>query len=320
MSFWDDAAGRIVQAVLARPDATDRSFTRESSWNAISLWPGAGSAQRLCEQGLVLTGASLAADGRLGMDSGVRAAPAPLWELDDARWQRMGFDDWSALAAFIGDNVGLAADPVDCVLLRPTSVAPPQLDEVRQQLDWQVFDAAGAVLTLQLPALPRLRARIARLQAAVTDGADIRAVLASRAREESDGWQPVSLLIAKNGKLRVVSLDFAVDAGKLPSALARFFKSLAGTSMAPPVAQQTSGVALVLAQVLDLLALQARSGRPRLEMDVANELARHGATLRALGLDLPARLLAAYVGAPNAGQALRLAHVCTTCIALDTAG
>lgn len=320
LSFWDDAAGRIVQAVLARPDATDRSFTRESSWNAISLWPGAGSAQRLCEQGLVLTGASLAADGRLGMDSGVRAAPAPLWELDDARWQRMGFDDWSALAAFIGDNVGLAADPVDCVLLRPTSVAPPQLDEVRQQLDWQVFDTAGAVLTLQLPALPRLRARIARLQAAVTDGADIRAVLASRAREESDGWQPVSLLIAKNGKLRVVSLDFAVDAGKLPSALARFFKSLAGTSMAPPVAQQTSGVALVLAQVLDLLALQARSGRPRLEMDVANELARHGATLRALGLDLPARLLAAYVGAPNAGQALRLAHVCTTCIALDTAG
>ena len=176
------------------------------------------------------------------------------------------------------------------------------------------------MLTLQIPALPRLRARITRLQAAVTDGADIRAVLASRAREESDGWQPVSLLIAKNGKLRVVSLDFAVDAGKLPSALARFFRSLAGTSMAPPVPQQSSGASLVLAQVLDLLALQARSGRPRLEAEVANELARHGATLRALGLDLPARLLMDYLRAPQAGQALRLAHVCTTCLALEAAG
>lgn len=320
LSFWDHATGRIVQAVLARPDATDRSFTRESSWNAINLWPGAGSAQRLCEQGLLLSGASLAADGRLGMDSGARATPTPLWELDDARWQALGFDDWRALGVFIGENVGLAAQPIDCVLLRPTKVAPPQLDEVRQQLDWQVFDAGGAVLTLQLPALPSLRARITRLQAAVTDGADIRAVLASRARDEAEGWQPVSLLIAKSGKLRVVSLDFAVDAGKLPSALARFFKSLAGTSMAPPVAQQTSGVSLVLAQVLDRLALQARSGRPRLEPEAASELARHGATLRALGLDLPARLLTDYLSAPQAGQALRLAYVCNTCLALEAAG
>lgn len=320
LSFWDHAAGRIVQAVLARPDATDRSFTRESSWSAISLWPGAGSAQRLCEQGLLLTGASLAADGRLGQDSGAHATAAPLWELDDARWQTLGFDDWRALGAFISENVGLAAQPIDCVLLRPKAVAPPQLDEVRQQLDWQVFDASGAVLNLQLPAVPSLRARIARLQAAVTDGADIRAVLASRARDESEGWQPVSLLIAKSGKLRVVSLDFDVDAGRLPSALARFFKSLAGTSMAPPVLQQTSGVSLVLAQVLDRLALQARSGRPRLEPEVASELARHGATLRALGLDLPARLLTDYLSAPQADPALRLAYVCTTCLALEAAG
>ncbi|MGK5023646.1 SWIM zinc finger family protein [Janthinobacterium sp. RB2R34] len=319
LSFWDHAASRIVQAVLARPDATDRSFTRESSWNAVSLWPGAGSAQRLCEQALVLTGASLAADGRLGMDSGVRAAPAPLWELDDARWQQAGFDDWNTLGASISDNVGLAAQPVDCVLLRPSAVAAPQLDEVRQQLDWQVFDIAGAVLNLTLPAQEALRLRITRLQAAVADGADIRAVLASRARDDSEGWQPVSLLIAKNGKLRVVSLDFAVDAGKLPSALARFFKSLAGTSMAPPVAQQASGIALVLAQILERLALQARSGRPRLEPEVANELARHGATLRALGLDLPARLLAEYLTAPGASHALRLAYACTTCLALEAA-
>lgn len=317
LSFWDHRAGRILQAVLARPDGSDRSFTRESSWNAISLWQGAGSVQRLCEQVLVLSGASLADDGRLAMDSQARASSMPLWELDDARWQETGFADWAALAAFLGENVGLTAQPVDCVLLRPSAVAAPRLDEVRQQLDWQVFDASGAVLNLAIPAQEALRPRIARLQAAVTDGADIRAVLASRARGEQDGWQPVALLIAKNGKLRVVSLDFAVDAGKLPSALARFFKSLAGTSMAPPVLPQTSGLSLVLAQVIDRLALQSRSGRPRLEPEAASELARHGATLRALGLDLPARLLADYVRQPRAGEALRLAYVCTTCLALD---
>lgn len=317
LSFWDHRAGRILQAVLARPDGSDRSFTRESSWNAISLWQGAGSVQRLCEQVLLLSGASLADDGRLAMDSQARASSMPLWELDDARWQQLGFADWAALAAFLGENVGLTAQPVDCVLLRPSAVAAPRLDEVRQQLDWQVFDTNGAVLNLAIPAQEALRPRIARLQAAVTDGADIRAVLASRARGESDGWQPVALLIAKNGKLRVVSLDFAVDAGKLPSALARFFKSLAGTSMAPPVLPQTSGLSLVLAQVVDRLALHSRSGRPRLEPEAASELARHGATLRALGLDLPSRLLADYVSKPDAGGALRLAYVCTTCLALD---
>lgn len=320
VSFWDHAAGRIVQAVLARPDASDRSFTRESSWNATSLWQGAGSVQRLCEQGLILSGASMAADGRLAMDSQAHASTVPLWELDDARWQDLGFADWAALAAFLGENVGLAAQPIDCVLLRPSAVAAPRLDEVRQQLDWQVFDASGGAWNLAIPAQEALRPRITRLQAAVTDGADIRAVLASRTRGEFDGWQPVALLIAKNGKLRVVSLDFAVDAGKLPSALARFFKSLAGTSLAPPVLQPGSRTSLVLALVLDRLALQARSGRPRLEPEVANELARHGATLRALGLDLPARLLAAYMAAPSAGRALMLAYVCTTCLALDTDG
>jgi hypothetical protein len=76
-------------------------------------------------------------------------------------------------------------------------------------------------------------------------------------------------------------------------------------------------MSLVLAQVADRLALQSRSGRPRLEPEAANELARHVATLRALGLDLPARLLADYVNAPHAPQALRLAYVCTTCLALD---
>ena len=127
----------------------------------------------------------------------------------------------------------------------------------------------------------------------------------------------MALLIAKNGKLRVVSLDFEIDAGTLPSALARFFKSLGGASLASSVPQQSSAAARVLAQVLDLLALQARSGRPRLEAELAGELARHGATLRALGLDLPAGLLAAYVSTPRAAQALRLAYVCTTCLALE---
>jgi len=319
LSFWDHAATRIVQAVLARPDDADRSFTRESSWQATSLWQGAGSAQRLCEQGLVLVGASLADDGRIAMDSQARASAAPLWELDDPRWQAMGFADWTALSAFVKDNVGLTAQSIDCVLLRPSAVAPPQLDEVRQQLDWQVFDANGAVLNLVIPAQEALRARITRLQAAVTDGADIRAVLASRARGEADGWQPVSLLIARNGKLRVVSLDFAVDAGKLPSALSRFFRSLAGTRHAPPVPAAIPATSRVLAQLLELLAMQARSGRPRLEAELAHELARHGATLRALGLDLPARLLAAYLQAPTAGHALKLAHVCTTCMALGAA-
>lgn len=320
LSFWQHAEGgegRIVQAVLARPDASDRSFTRESAWDAGSLWTGAGNARHMCEASWQLAGASLADDGRLAMDSRVRASAAPLWALDDARWQSLGFSDWTALAAFMSGNVGLTPEPVDCVVLRPAAVARPQLDEVGQRLDWQVFDTCGAALDLQIPALPALRPRITRLQAAVADGADIRAVLASRARGEPGGWQPVALLIAKNGKLRVVSLDFEIDAGTLPSALARFFKSLGGASLASSVPQQSSAAARVLAQVLDLLALQARSGRPRLEAELAGELARHGATLRALGLDLPAGLLAAYVSTPRAAQALRLAYVCTTCLALE---
>lgn len=175
-------------------------------------------------------------------------------------------------------------------------------------------------MTLTVPALLEQRERITRLQQAVSDGADIRAVLARRDPDDSDRWQPVSLLIAKNSALRVVSLDFELSAGTLPSALARFFKSLAGKKPAPLTLTLPSQAALLLTGVLDRLALQARSGRPRLEAEMAVELSRHGASLRALGLDLPAALLDAYLARPGAGQALRLAYVCTTCQALERAG
>lgn len=318
LSFWDHADARIVQAVLARPDGSDRSFNREAAWNAVSLWQGAGSAERLCQQGLRLSGAALSDDGRLAQGGKVEAGSLPLWPLDDARWQQLGFDDWSALAAHIRQSVGLADDPIDCIVLRPAAVSAPQIDEVRQTLAWQLFDASGAPWTLSVPALVEQRARITRLQQAVGDGADIRAVLARRDRDDLQQWQPVSLLIARNGALRVVSLDFEIDAGPLPSALARFFKSLAGSKKAAMVSTLPSATQQVLAAVLDRLVMQARSGRPRLEAELAAELARHGASLRALGLDLPARLLEEYVRMPKSGVALRLAYVCTISIALDS--
>ena len=320
LSFWDHAAARIVQAVLARP--------------------------RRCRP-LVYARVELACDqlvaGRRQRTAPVRAGPGALGRLAGRRWppchgqpgtrqrgalvgarRRTLAGDWGLPTGrrwppFQGQRRPDGAEQSTACCCGPVPWRAPQLDEVRQQLDWQVFDANGAVLNLMIPAQEALRARITRLQAAVTDGADIRAVLASRARGEADGWQPVSLLIARNGKLRVVSLDFAVDAGKLPSALSRFFRSLAGTRHAPPVPAAIPATSRVLAQLLELLAMQARSGRPRLEAELAHELARHGATLHALGLDLPARLLAAYLQAPTAGHALKLAHVCTTCMALGAA-
>lgn len=319
LSFWDHADARIVQAVLARPDGSDRSFNRESAWSAVSLWPGAGSAQQLCQQGVRLSGAALSDDGRLAQGAQVQASSLPLWTLDDQRWQQLGFADWSQLAAFLAQGVGLAAEPLDCIVLRPSAVSAPQIDEVRQLLVWQLFDASGAPWTLNVPALEEQRARITRLQQAVGDGADIRAVLARRDRDDAALWQPVSLLIAKNGALRIVSLDFEIDAGRLPSALSRFFKSLAGSKKAAMVSTLPSATRQVLAAVLDRLVLQARSGRPRLEAELAAELARHGASLRALGLDVPAAMLDDYLARPAATQAMRLAHVCGTCLALAQA-
>jgi len=319
LSFWDHADARIVQAVLARPDGSDRSFNRESAWSIATLWPGAGSVERLCQQGVRLTGAALSSDGRLSQAGEVEAAGLPLWALDDERWQQLGFADWSALAGFLAQDVGLAAEPLDCIVLRPSAVSATQIDEVHQLLAWQLFDASGAPWTLSVPALEAQRPRITRLQQAVADGADIRAVLARRDRDDPALWQPVSLLIAKNGALRIVSLDFEVDAGRLPSALARFFKSLAGSKKATMVTTLPSAAQQVLAGVLDRLALQARSGRPRLEAELAAELSRHGASLRALGLDVPAVMLDDYLARPGARQAMRLAHVCNTCMALARA-
>lgn len=328
LSFWDHEERRVLQAVLARPDASDRAFTREAAWSEASLWRGAGSAQSICEHGLLLSGASLSGDGRLAMDSETSASGAPLWALDDPRWQALGFDDWAALAGFFSASTGLAVDPIDCVVLRPAAVAMPRLDELRQLLEWQLIDGAGAVLTLHIPALAEQHRRIERLQQAVTDGADIRAVLARQAREGGGPHpgpqallQPVALLIAKNGALRVVSLDFRLNAGKTPAAVARFFKNLnrQGAAMPLPMQNPASPVLQALEGVLDALAAQARSGRPRLEAELAASLARHVATLRALGLDLPAVLLAAYLAAPRADNALRLAHVCACCIALHAA-
>lgn len=53
-------------------------------------------------------------------------------------------------------------------------------------------------------------------------------------------------------------------------------------------------------------------------MNDASKPAVDGEQVATLVLDLPARLLAHYVKAPHAPQALRLSYVCSCCIALET--
>lgn len=313
-AFWDPAAGRLRQGVLARSDGSDPGFGKDSAWSLHALWPGIGPAARLAGLSLMLEQPRLAEDGRLGLGGATRAHAQPAWAPRDPRWQQAGFHDWTALRLAVGAGAGLLGEAVDMVLLRPVAWEAPQLDEVQQELLWQVRDQEQRLLTLRLPYEHWKAARLDNLEAWSASDVPVLGICARLERGGDGLLEPVSLIVERDGRLYPVSLDFDA-APPRPADIARPSRMPGGAS-APAVRVPPAHVAVLRAMLVQL-ERKAMSGHLHL---AGRDDALHAlrADLLALGLDTPAALLERYLAAPDTGGALALYHVGQTCLELDT--
>lgn len=315
LAFWDPAGARLLQAALARPDAIDPSFTRHGAWTTQALWPGIGPAQRVCEGALELSAPRLAEDGRLALAGSTKARALPMWANDDARLADIGCGDWAQLAERLRAATGLAGEPLDALLLRPAEARAPQLDEVRQCLDWELADARGRWLRLGLPAGEDSRDALDNLDRLMARRPAVRAVLVRVARGDARGaLVPVAVLAnGPQGRLEIVSLGFANEAAR-PTSLAnrilRLFEARRQQAQAP-VADAPTLAGRLLAPVADVLETQAATGRLPFTPAQAQALQESLPRLASVGLDTLAGALRAHLQAPGADGLLRLAYLCT---------
>lgn len=319
VAFWDLEDARVLQSTLARPDGSDVTFTRQSAWAAQALWPGAGTAQRICESSLRLERPRLAPDGRLALGGATRAQPAPMWSSSDPRLESIGCGDWTDLQVRLRAATGLAGEPFDAVLLRPSRTRAPVVDEVGQCLTWSLGDAAGRWLTLQIPAGDEHLTRIENLDRLLAHRTPVHGVLVrierSAARVE---LMPLGLLSSgAKGELKVISLDFADEAARsasLATRIRRLFESRRDT--APPTAAATLASRL-LAPVMQVLEVQAATGRMPLSQSQAQRLDDALRRLASVGLQTLVALLRTHLAQPCVDSVLRLYYQCQLTMELD---
>ncbi len=330
LALWDVASQRLLQATLARPDASDPAFTRHSAWAAQSLWAGGGSAQTVCESPLCLFAPRLADDDRLAVGGTSRAQPLPAWAAHDPRVAALGIGDWADLHHQLAQSVGLGAPAGDLLLLRPSATRAPVLHEAEQQLHWPVQDAAGRWLALVMPLGPATEQRAQNLDRLTARGAPVHAVLVRLERSHAaTQLVPVAVLSTQaKGQLHAISLDFAQEQSKptplgqrilrmLQARLQAATSNLTGTTPTAPRAPHARMAERLLSPVLQVLEAQASTGRMVLSASQKDTLSRAEAALESVGLHSLGTALRAHLAAPGPATLLRLHRVSQWALELD---
>lgn len=321
LAFWDTQNQRLLQSALARPDGSDSAFSRHSAWSAHSLWPGTGSAQRVCESPLQLTQPRLADDLRLAIGGITRAQALAPWADDNPRLATLGCDDWQQLSEQLRAATGLTAEPLDMVLLRPAATQPPKLDEVRQCLDWLVQDSAGRWLCLSIPVSDANEQRMETLQRLAARKASVHGVLVRVERSLAQcQWIPVAVL-SSNAKHQVqsISLDFDSEVKRSTPIGQRILQllKLRREALQPPPTGAATLTQRLLTPVLDVLETQAATGRMRLTTLQIEALQAALPPLNSVGLHTVTQALQNHLSAPSATSTLRLHRLCQWMLELD---
>ena len=319
LAFWDLQGARVLQATLARPDGSDAAFTPQGAWGTQALWPGAGTAQHICESAWCLEQPRLAEDGRLALGGVTRAQPRPTWEAGDARLQAIGCSDWAELGERLRAATGLMGEPLDAVLLRPADTRAPVLDEARQSLDWPVRDAQGRWLMLGIPIGPEHQQRVENLERFTARGGSVLAVLVriERAAARTE-LIPVALL-SRDAKrlLQVISLDFAKEPARTSSLANRILRMFELRRDQAPAAAAPTLTARLLAPVVEVLETQAATGRMAPTAAQLQRLKEAQPAIASVGLGTLASALQAQMRAPDAAATLRLYRLCELLAELD---
>lgn len=313
LAFWDIQGPRLLQAVLARPDSSDVSFTRQGAWKTHAVWQGAGPAEHICEAAVKLEQPRLADDRRLALGGVTRAQTMPAWPSDDKRIDTLGWDDWTLMTDRLRDAVGLTGTPLDAALLRPHAICAPRLDEVRQRFEWPVKDVNGRWLVLTIPCGQEHRERIDNLDRLIARGVTLRAVLVRIEQSiASTALIPVAVLIndASTRSLKTVSLDFAAEPARSTTLASRILRLFEARRETPPPSAAPTLAARLLAPIAEVLETQAETGRLLLTPTQTQTLQEAQSRMASVGLETLADALHMHLQQPSADTLLTLAWLC----------
>jgi hypothetical protein len=290
------------------------------------MWPGAGSAHRLCQAPLQLAQPRLADDGRLAVGGASRASAAPVWRADDPRLATLGCGRWADLRGPLQAATGLGGEAVDMLLLRPRRTHTPVLDETRQQMHWTLQDEAGQWLRLTIPVSDETALRLDNLDRLTARQAPIHAVLV---RVERTGAEtllvPVAVLSSgvsagsSGDAVQAVSLDFATEPARptpLAQRILRLMQWRKDQQAAPVLAQPTLAQRL-LQPVMTVLETQAATGRMALTDAQRDVLVQARAALASVGLRALEAAVHTHLQAPSSASLLPLACLGQWALELD---
>ncbi len=325
ISFWDVSGARLLQATLARPDASDAAFTRQSAWSTQSLWPGMGSAEQICAGPLTLSAPRLADDDRLALGGASKAQSSALWPGNDSRLQAIGYGDWQQVSEQLRSTIGLAGNLGETMLLRPASTGALILNEAAQQLLWALFDLHGRSLDLMLPlggqgAQGAQNAqRSQNLNRFVARKAPVIAVLVRVQQSHAQTQLLPIAALSTNGKnqLQLVSFDFASEAAVPTPLTERILRLLnlrkqqAAAVLAPKLAER------LLQPIFDVLETQAATGRMRLTQLQRDQLEGQTAAIASVGLHSIVVALKAHIDASTPSTLMRLQRLSLWVLALQ---
>ncbi len=325
VSCWDLDEDRVVQAVLARPDGRDPSFTLPTVVAAGALWPGATSPARFLERSWTLERPRLSDDGRVAVGGSTRASPGPVWSVEDPRLTRLGTSGWDEVAEELRARAGLTGGSSDALLLRPAVTRSPVLDEIAQQLVWLVEDAAGRTLRLTVPVAPGTRHRIEQLVRVVAaDAAPVAVLVTVDQVGSATALVPVAVLREAPGRaggrtLQVVALDVAREPERRSPLAGRILRLLQARRADVEQRQvpAPTGVARLLAPAGAVLETQAATGRPDLTTTQREVLGRAARDLDSVGLATPAAEVRAHLRDPGPARLLALAYTLSVVLVLD---
>lgn len=148
--FWDIEKQQYQETTLARSYKNDINFNRTMIWNSMSIWQT--FPYMLMQKSIKLHHPRLSDAGELAIHGSTVTLQETGW--NDNNYQdfrsKAGFENWSILSDYLQDN-HLDDSPLnEMLILHIASSNKPYLDEIRQNLVWQVNDNDGNSLFLCL--------------------------------------------------------------------------------------------------------------------------------------------------------------------------
>jgi hypothetical protein len=276
--LWHSATGEVLTATNGRAPGADPSFSR--SWTRPLLW--GASASTLCAGPFQLADPELRADGTL----------SPTERTTVNRHGSFAESDFNALAEQVNSfSAGASAvrfgSPAPRLrLIRPRrqhGAAQLELDEVRQQVIWEVIDTASVHHRLEFDVFDT---GLNTLGWVIAQQLPISAVVVV-------GTTPRSVFVSDKGALRLIPLTLDTDRPwQLERRLRKRLDNLREHRSAAPatVADELAGCLTAVAELLSALA--ATGTGPAMSTWQAESLSQRHQELADLGLQSLAAALA----------------------------